>query len=62
MQIDTLIIIAIALMAVVLLISGAIVGAMTKQSGMSITYRILIFSSIFGLLFFILISIVLSSI
>ncbi len=62
MQIDTFIIIAIALMAVVLLISGAIVGAMTKQSGMSITYRILIFSSIFGLLFFILISIVLSSI
>lgn len=62
MQIDTLIIIAIALMAVVLLISGAIVGAMTKQSGMSITYRILIFSSIFGLLFFILISMVLSSI
>ncbi|PHI30468.1 Uncharacterised protein [Budvicia aquatica] len=62
MQIDTLIIIAIVIMVAVLLISRAIVGAMTKQSGMSITYRVLIFSSIFGLLFFILISIVLASI
>lgn len=62
MQINTLIIIAIALLAMVFLISGTIVQAIVKKSGMSIIGRILIFSAISGLLFFIAISIVLTSI
>ncbi|MBK5074145.1 hypothetical protein I2492_14120 [Budviciaceae bacterium CWB-B4] len=61
MQADTLIIIVIALIVIVSLISGATTKAVTKQSGMSIIGRVLIFSAVFGLLFFILMSIVLES-